>query len=128
MSPITKTVIKIMLQGIFNLLISLFWLTGMILAIVVSWESNHSIPWSFAHGLGGWMYVFWHFDMSFWFAITTSTALTSMWIKYRIIREKYIKTKFIGMLLGDQGQDRALEAERDLKGKNENNGEDKKDL
>jgi hypothetical protein len=44
----------------------LFWISrkamciGTCLAILISWESNHSIWWAIGHGILSWIYVIYH--------------------------------------------------------------------
>jgi len=35
-----------------------FSLIGVVLAIVMSWQYNHSVLWAILHGCFGWLYVF----------------------------------------------------------------------
>lgn len=34
---------------------------GSIIAVVVSWQENHSVIWAMIHGVLGWIYLLWHF-------------------------------------------------------------------
>ena len=43
--------LDIRVQGVFSLI-------GVTLAIVMSWQYNHSVLWAILHGCFGWIYVF----------------------------------------------------------------------
>lgn len=61
-------------------------MVGFILAVVISWESNHSIGWAIGHGFSGWLYIFWHFDYKFAFSSAFATVIVSMLIRYNDIK------------------------------------------
>lgn len=33
---------------------------GSVLAVLISWTTNHSVGWAVVHGLIGWLYVFYY--------------------------------------------------------------------
>ena len=33
---------------------------GLVWAVIVSWEANHSFVWAFIHGLFGWFYLLYY--------------------------------------------------------------------
>jgi hypothetical protein len=42
-------------------ILGLLYLVGMCLAVVVSWEVGHSVPWSSLDGILSWAYIICHF-------------------------------------------------------------------
>ncbi len=47
-------------------------LIGLVLAVAVSWEANHSTLWAWLHGFLGWIYVFYHFENWLLFSVFLS--------------------------------------------------------
>jgi hypothetical protein len=41
-----------------NRVYKVFSLIGVVLAVVMSWQYNHSVLWAILHGCFGWLYVF----------------------------------------------------------------------
>jgi hypothetical protein len=48
------------LAGLLTLLSPLYYV-GMAIAVVMSWESSHTIGWATLHGLSSWLYVGYRF-------------------------------------------------------------------
>jgi hypothetical protein len=42
-------------------LLFVIYILGMCIAVVVSWEVNHSLLWATVHGLLSWLYIAYHF-------------------------------------------------------------------
>ena len=47
--------------GCLGLILILLYLVGMCLAVVISWEVGHSVPWSSLDGILSWAYIIYHF-------------------------------------------------------------------
>ena len=58
------------------------FLSGSILAIVISWEDNWSILWALLHGTLGWIYVFYAKDMWFLFSVAIAFVLLGLYKLY----------------------------------------------
>jgi hypothetical protein len=42
------------------LVLILAWLLGMMIAVVISWEEDHSILWATVRGFLGWIWIAYH--------------------------------------------------------------------
>lgn len=73
--------------------VSLLGMLGAFLAVVLSWQENHSLLWVIAHGWLGWIYVFWSLNYLTWCAITTSSLLTGYYVRFTILKSRYDKSR-----------------------------------
>ncbi len=112
MDKLTKLTIKVILYGLFNVAVYFAWMIGSVLAVVVSWEANHSIAFALLHGLLGWVYVFYNFHLIFLCAFFTSTILMGVYFRFNSLRDKYKKAQLMNSSF--ETILKSLELEKDL--------------